>query len=127
MDRYLFRGKRIDNGEWVYGYYKAFINLNEKICAYINVSCDEHGIFNQFEIDPKTIGQWSGLKDKNGTKIFEGDVLTTDYKRRTSKVLEPVKLENGGFNPFAVAGWECTPHWKDCEIIGDIHDNRKGE
>lgn len=108
MREILFRGKKI-NSEWVKGDY--VIDIFTKT-PFINTSG------NGFEkVDPKTVGQYTGLTDKNGTKIFEGDIVL----RRKDKEL--VFYDDGGFSPFAIPGWECTPDADEVEVIGNIHDN----
>lgn len=120
-----FRGKRIDNGEWVYG---SLTQIGD--CADILVYYPEEkeGIYHC--INNNTIGQFTGLTDKNGKKIFEGDILKCldldgdDY-------LSHIRYEDGAFvidvRDFdfdcTAIGWAFSGHLDDVEIIGNIHDN----
>ena len=81
----LFRGKRTDNGEWVYGYYtKARYYLNEKEMHVIFAPDGEAFPRCEFsdyeEVDPETVCQFTGLYDRNGGKSVEGDIILYHHK-----------------------------------------------
>lgn len=128
MREILFRGKRKDNGKWVYGNY-AVTDNNEK---------QQHFIFQnkafEFEVKSETVGQYTGLTDKNGKKIFEGDILGVtnddpDYDYITKVYLDCdtlcVDVQGQDYDytsiGFAIEIWddECD----QVEIIGNIYDN----
>ncbi|MBC1374452.1 hypothetical protein HB839_02795 [Listeria sp. FSL L7-1699] len=120
-----FRGKRIDNGEWVYGNLMQFEDSATFIFADERKGASTltyaHFIINNMHaIDEKTLGQYTGLKDKNGKKIFEGDICWDEY----GECYGVVKFEDAKFlylwENIAENLWEVAD---DIEICGNIHEN----
>lgn len=125
MRKIVFRGKRLDNGEWVYG------DLIQNIDS---IKIREHEkdikrIAKSYSIDTETAGQYTGMKDKNGKRIFEGDIVRVEYTGS--------KVGDSGTGTVVFDGCMFAILWgwhKDLvcltgfcnhkfEVIGNIHDN----
>ena len=126
MREILFRGKRIDNGEWLEG---SFLNDRDGsfyICpAVSDISYGDGGnrrrIGCWYKVDPSTVGQYTGLKDKNGKRIFEGDILCFD-KTVFVCYWDGGNIEFGLRNNEESIGMAYMAVY-DAEIIGNVHDN----
>ena len=146
MREILFRGKRLDNGEWVEG---AFLNDRNGafyICpAVSDISYGDSGARRRigcwYKVDPSTVGQYAGLNDKNGQRIFEGDIL---HIARIADSLGRYYRPPLGYHVNVVVKWDlCAWMWEtlcddkryitfpdawclyECEIIGNAHDNQE--
>lgn len=124
MREILFRGKRVDNGEWVYG---SFLKQAGECISKDEVAPIEWWIYGMRGetalVDPKTVGQYTGLVDKYGTMLFEediirdedGDIMVVKWQSEGAVfVLEP--------KPYVSVHFYSTLPSK-IEIIGNIHDD----
>ena len=121
-----FRGKRTDNGEWVYG--NLVRGCDEKY-AYIVEFGNKETCRNYVNVNPDTVGQYTGLKDRNGTKIFEGDIVDVLYDVNYIGVAAErigvfeVVFYNGCFmKQKGGVQYHFIPSDK-CTVIGNIYDN----
>ena len=134
MREILFRGKRVDNGEWVLSgniihfndenteklYYIPKAN-GENVCIHDNndnILSIEKGTF--YRVIPETVGQYTGLTDKNGKKIFEGDIIKHPIGTFVVKFLNGTFLSSLTEDNYL--SFLCEIH-NQSEVIGNIHDN----
>ena len=128
MREILFRGKRTSNGEWEYGDLWRHPYGKPDICIANPINDD--GCMGGRTVDPETVGQFTGLTDKKGKRIFEGDIVDVEYDIQYVGVaaerigLFVVVFDDGCFMKQKKDGglFHFIPSDK-CEVVGNIHDN----
>lgn len=121
----LFRGKRKDNGEWVEGYYEELPAYDGTTTPKIVTPAKDTDDYNRWSfVLPDTVGEYTGLRDKNGRKIFEGDIVDILTENEEIGVIKWdndtarfVIESDGFFSDFD------NYYGTDLEIIGNIYDN----
>lgn len=126
MREILFRSKRLDNGEWVQGDYDKW---RENI--YITENYHDTSMRTRFAVDPATVGEFTACTDKNGVKIFEGDIIQVDFQQEYIGIkprpsyIGVVEYRNGAFGIYEKGkGTQYFfQHGLIKTVIGNIHDN----
>ena len=125
MGEILFRGKSIEDNKWVYGDLIREKKSFSKICTRIYRATNNGQEL--IDDDSKTVGQYTGLKDKNGNKIFEGDIV--DFPDRSDSESYGVVEYDTNETEFGIVydsiyeGLGRQYHSRDIEVIGNIFDN----
>ena len=134
----LFRGKRCDNGEWVQGFYLRadhHWHKNGIHKDWIALGASANGgwfaLHNKYAVKAETVGQYTGLTDKNGKKVFENDIIVICYETDGEEFTETKRVH---YNEkkccwYPMRWEECCEYCdhytevKSIEVIGNIHDN----
>lgn len=132
MREILFRGKRKYNGEWVYGgYFHETLYYGDEVDRHWIIIYGEfdYDNYETYEVIPESVGEYTGLTDKNGTPIYEGDVIAGALRWAEKKKSGVVTFKDGSFGLIWYRGEAkqfnaftsmCNVEY---EVIDNIHDN----
>lgn len=130
MREILFRGKRLDNGEWIAGHLLKYEDGSARmVSSNIDIFCfekDESIIQTvAHRVDPETVGQYTGFVDKNSKKIFEGDIVSIYNSKAFLFAVEwnnqyVLKCTSNGVSDNILNVIESP---EDVEVVGNIYDN----
>jgi uncharacterized phage protein (TIGR01671 family) len=130
-----FRGKRADNGEWVFGNYFRLVHhgiMRHLILPSNSMSFDDELIKNiLIDVIPETVGQFTGLLDRDGKEIYEGDILkyTFDYYDENTVAKLEFSIQDGAWvlsnNKFNIDETFTCESAENAFIIGNIYDNKE--
>ena len=124
MREIKFRGM-LRSGEWVYGGYVKIQNGANCIlsgeCDNLDIGDGVKNILRFNAVKYKTVGEYTGLKDKNGKEIYEGDIITFKYANLKKWRVAEISWGTGGF--WVCGWWNKIKDHKEFEVIGNIYEN----